>query len=116
MQSSYSLDATGHTLRIYGRHKIKYEASCQIIPTAPGKAFIHTLNGLDFYAHLCRLKFAPFRELGITIIEAVVSPGHVVLLGKLLAGIASVTVVRPVLYKGKHLREIQIVDLAIDAA
>jgi hypothetical protein len=111
------MDPTGYSLRIYGRHKIKYEASCQVLPTTPGKAFIHTLNGMDFYRLLRALNFQPFRDKGITTLEAAVSPGHVELLAKLLEGVAAIQVLGEVSHNGRKLRKIEIVDsLTADTA
>lgn len=83
------------SLFLYGPHKRNYIASCQIEFTAGRSAFIHSLNGDDFYKIIIHAQLRPFTAEKLTLIRAEVSDGHVELMRRALRGLATVTDIGP---------------------
>lgn len=83
------------SLLLYGANKTRYIASCQVEFTGGRSAFIHTLNGEDFYKIIIHAQLRPFTELKLIEIKAEVSPGHVRLITRALDGLATVADIGP---------------------
>lgn len=80
------------SLLFYGKNKIKYIASCQIEFRGNKKAYIHTLNGNDFYKILIHSKLKPFTELDLNTVFAEVTTAHVKLMERAFKGLAVIEV------------------------